>query len=112
MSAKDLTEIARELAAGYPNQDLQAIQREFTQILNIVLPTLSKKAYKVKHEGKNSTEEIWKEIRGGAEGDFDKALEHVARLKVIYIASKFMNNKTVGTAITETALKLAESRED
>lgn len=93
-------------------KSLQEIHRDFTKVLEIVLPTLVKKAAKVKQEGKDSTEEIWKAIRGEAESDFEKALEYSDRLKVLYITSKFMNNKTVGTAITEIALKLAESKED
>ncbi len=32
-------------------------------------------------------------------------------LKVIYVASKFMNNRAVGTAITEVALARAREQE-
>jgi hypothetical protein len=43
--------------------------------------------------------------------DFQAALAEAERLKVVYVASKFMNNRAVGTAITEVALALAEDEE-
>lgn len=109
MAGRDLAEIIRELAAGYPAADVEATQRELRQVLDIALTTLSPKAQAARQAGQSSIQEIWKAIRSGAEADFQPALAEVERLKVVYVASKFMNNKAVGTAITEVAL--AEEKE-
>lgn len=100
--------IARELAAGYPAADAEATQRELRRVLDIALITLAPKAHAARQAGKSSILEIWKAIRRDAEADFQPALAEVERLKVVYVASKFMNNKAVGTAITEVTLALAE----
>jgi hypothetical protein len=38
---------------------------------------------------------------------FEEALEKVERVKVIFVASKFMNNKLIGEMITKQALEIA-----
>lgn len=109
MSGGNLAEITQELAGGYPAADVGAMQWELRRVLNVALITLAPKAQAARQAGKSSILEIWKTIRSGAEVDFQPALAEVERLKVVYVASKFMNNRAVGTAITEVAL--AEEKE-
>lgn len=112
ISTQSLAEIVQKLVGGYPGQDLQESQREFTRVLEIVLPALRKRVVNARQQGNDSAEDIWKTIRGGAEGEFEKALQQIDRLKVLYVTSKFMNNKSVGTAITEIVLSSIEAKED
>ncbi len=111
MSKGSLAEITQELAVGYPTTDVEATQRELRLVLDITLITLAPKAQAARQAGRSSILEIWKAIRRDAEADFQPALAEVERLKVVYVASKFMNNKAVGTAIAEVALALAEKKE-
>ncbi|MFQ6057632.1 MAG: hypothetical protein ACE5MB_01970 [Anaerolineae bacterium] len=111
MYRQDLDNIAEQLASGYLTEEPETVQREFLEILETVLPTLAERALATQRGGKGSVEEVWKEIRRGAEEDFQAALERVERLKVVYVASKFMNNKAIGTRITEVALALAKQKE-
>ncbi len=101
-----LEDIAVHLASGYPNEDTSAVAAEFAEVLRIVLPALTEKAEAARRQGSGSAEEVWKAIRGDSEVSFQAALNKVARLKVLYVASKFMNNKVVGTMITQAALTL------
>lgn len=112
MVQKGLSEIAEDLAAGYPTEDLRGIQQDFLGVLEIVLPLIAEKAEEAGRGGNEGVEEIWKALRGHAESDFQKALVQLDRLKVLYVTSKFMNNRKVGTAITELALELANTKED
>jgi hypothetical protein len=111
MSGGNLAQIAQELAASYPAADVEATQRELRRVLDVALITLAPKAQATRRAGKSSILEVWKTIRRDAEADFQPALVEVERLKVVYVASKFMNNRAVGTAITEAALALAEEKE-
>lgn len=111
MSGRNLAEITLELVAGYPTADVEATQQELHRVLDVALITLAPKAQAARQAGQGSILEVWKAIRGEAEADFQPALAEVERLKVVYIASKFMNNRAVGTAITEVALALAEEKE-
>jgi len=79
--------------------------------LRIILPALTEKVDAARHRGGGSVEEAWKAIRGDSEASFQAALNTVARVKVLYVASKFMNNKAVGTMITQAALTLAAGEE-
>jgi hypothetical protein len=99
-----LEDITHGLASGYPGQDTSKVASEFAEILKIVLPALSEKAGTARQRGGSSVEEVWKAIRGESEACFQAALDRAERLKVLYVASKFMNNKTIGTMITEAAL--------
>jgi hypothetical protein len=111
MSARNLSEITQELAAGYPAADVEATQQALRRVLDVALTTLVPKAEAARRAGRSSILEVWKAIRGGAEVDFHPALAEAGRLKVVYMASKFMNNRAVGTAITEVALALVEEKE-
>lgn len=111
MSGGNLVEITWELAADYPAAEVEATQRELRRVLDVALITLTPKAQATRQAGQSSILEIWKAIRTDAEADFQPALAEVERLKVVYVASKFMNNRAVGTAITEIALALAEEKE-
>ena len=111
MSERNLAKIIQELAAGYPSSDVEATQQELRRVLDVALATLAPKAQAAWQAGKSSILEIWEAIRSDAEADFHPALAEVERLKVVYVASKFMNNKAVGTAITEVALTLPEETE-
>lgn len=106
-----LKDIALELASGYPNQDTSKVATEFAEILRIVLPTLTEKVGAARQQGSGSVEEVWKAIREEAEASFQAALDQVERLKILYVASKFMNNKMIGTMITQAALTWAAGEE-
>jgi hypothetical protein len=103
-----LEDIALELASGYPNQDISKVATEFAEILRIALPALTGKAGAARQQGSGSVEEAWKVIRGEAEAIFQAALGRVERMKVVYVTSKFMNNKAIGTMITQAALAAGE----
>lgn len=103
-----LEDIALELAVGYPSQDTSKVAAEFVEVLRIVLPTLTEKVGAARQQANGSVEEVWKAIRGEAEASFLAALDRLERVKVIYVASKFMNNKTIGTMITQVALAAGE----
>ncbi len=106
-----LEDIAAALASGYPDQDTAGVAAEFAEILRIVLPALTEKAGAARRQGSTSVEEVWKAIRGESEASFQAALDEVGRLRVLYVASKFMNNKAIGTMITQAALSVAGGEE-
>lgn len=112
MAEEEFRELVQDLAAGYPGEDLEGNKRDIAQVLETVLPALAQEASDVKRGGKESPEEIWKTIRNMAESAFEKALQQSNRLKVLYVTSKFMNNKKVGTAITDIALNFSKIKED
>lgn len=103
-----LEDIAWELASGYPDPDAAKVAAEFIEVLRIALPPLTAKAGAARQQGSGSVEEVWKTIRGEAEASFQAALNRGERMKVVYVTSKFMNNKTIGTMITEAALAAGE----
>jgi hypothetical protein len=104
-------EIARELASGYPNHDALRVTGEFVEILDAVLPALAEKTAGAREQGADSVEAVWKAIRDEAETVFQATLDRVERLKVVYVVSKFMNNRKIGTMITEAALVQAAGEE-
>lgn len=106
-----LEDIAAQLASGYPGEDTAAVAAEFAEVLRIVLPALTEKGDAARRQGSGSAEGVWKAIRGDSEASFQAALNKIARLKVLYVASKFMNNKAVGTMVTQAALALAAGEE-
>ena len=63
-------------------------------------------------EGKKEVEDIWKAIREDSEGVFASALGEVDRVKVIYVASKFANNKTIGELVIRLAIDQARGRKE
>jgi len=111
MELRDVALLAGKLAADYPGEPAENVRRDFEQVLAAVLPALAARARIAQQEGRASAEDVWEAIRQGAEEDFRAALGRVDRLKVIYVASKFLNNRAVGTAITEVALAMARKRE-
>jgi len=106
-----LEDIAAQLASGYPGEDTAAVAVEFAEVLRIVLPALTERAGAARHQGEASVDEVWKAIRGDSEASFRAALSKVARMKVLYVASKFMNNKAIGTMITRAVLAQAAGGE-
>lgn len=107
----NIDEIARELASGYPDHDALKVAREFAEILETAMPALAAKAAWAQDQGAGSAEAAWKAIRDEAETVFQPTLGRMERLKVVYVVSKFMNNKKIGTMITEAALDLAAGEE-
>lgn len=112
MAAKSLEEIAGDLASGYPTQDLEAAQQAVLRVLKAVLPALTRRAVAAREAGATSAEEVWKVIRREAEPDFQPVLTQVERPQVVYVASKFLNNRAIGTAVTEVALMAWKEKED
>lgn len=106
-----LEDVAADLAAGYPAQGAAETAPEFAEVLRIVLPALTEKARAARQQGSVSVEDVWKAIRSDSEPGFQAAVARVGRLKVLYVASKFMNNRAIGTVITQAALAMAIEKE-
>jgi len=112
-----LTDVVLELATGYPDDDVEATAQDLHRVLETALSTIVPRAWQARQEGEEANASgigvvgVWKAIRGDAEADFAPALKEVPRLRVVYVASKFMNNRAVGTAITEAALAIAQEQE-
>ena len=107
MSQKELAEIAAALASGYPGGDKVETVQEFQSVVEIVLPPLAHRASLTIGRGTENVTEAWQTIREDSEGLFEEALEKVDRVKVIFVSSKFMNNKLIGEMITKQALEIA-----
>lgn len=112
MSRKEFTEIAAVLASEYlsSNNKVKTTQ-EFQSVVEIILPALARRAQSALDKGIRNTTQIWQLIREDSEGLFENALEKVDRVKVIFVASKFMNNKLIGEMITNQALEMTGNRE-
>lgn len=111
MATGDLASLAGKLAAGYPAETPEQVRRDFQRVLEAVLPALTSRVQAAQRAGRTSVEDVWKAMRQEAEEDFRAALGQVDRQKVIYVASKFLNNRAVGTAITAVALATAREQE-
>ncbi len=107
MGQKEIEEIAAELASGYPDSDKARIAQEFQSVVKIVLPPLAERASLALNRGIDNITEMWQLIRADSERLFEEALLKVERVKVIFVASKFMNNKLIGEMITKRALEIA-----
>jgi len=107
LSQKELAEIAVALASGYPGGDKAGTAQEFQSVVEIVLPPLAKRASLAISRGIENITETWQLIREDSERLFQEALEKVDRVKVIFVASKFMNNRLIGEMFTKQALEIA-----
>lgn len=107
MGQQEIKAIAAELAAGYPGSDKAGITQEFQNIVEIVLPLLAQRTSLARERGMEDITQTWEFIRKDSEGLFEKALAKAERVKVIYVASKFMNNKLIGELVTKQALEIA-----
>ena len=107
MSQKELAEIAAALASGYPGGDKVGTAQEFQSVVETVLPPLADRASLAIGRGIENVTETWQVVREDSEGLFEDALGKVDRVKVIFVASKFMNNKLIGEMITKQALEIA-----
>lgn len=110
MSQEELAEIAAALASGYPGGDKVKTSQEFQSVVEIVLPLLAHRVSPAAGKGTENITELWQLIREASEGLFEGALEKVERVKVIYVASKFANNKMVGELMTKLAMDMARSK--
>lgn len=108
MGQKELTEITAALASDYPDSNKVKTSGEFQRVLEIVLPLLAGRASRTLGRGTTNITEAWELIREDSERLFEKALAGVERVKVIFVASKFMNNKLIGEMITKQAMELAK----
>ena len=107
MSRKELIKIAATLATEYPDSNKVKTSRTFRSVLEIVLPPLAQRASLALGKGMENITEIWQLVREDSEGLFERALEKVERVKVIFVASKFLNNKLIGEMVTKQAVELA-----
>ncbi len=112
MGKKELEEIAAELASGYPGNDKTRIAQEFQNVVEMVLPLLAQRVSLAGNRGLKNTTEMWEFVRKDGEKLFEEALLKVERVKVIFVASKFLNNKLIGGMITKQALEMAGHGED
>ena len=100
------------LAEGYPSPDADLTRRELTRVVELALPSLALRSSSAQSQGKEEVEEVWKAIREGSEESFAPAVGEIERVKVIYVASKFANNKVIGELITRLAIDLARSQKE
>ena len=107
MGQKEIKEIAAELASGYPDSDKARIAQEFQGVVQIVMLPLAERASLAINRGTDSITEMWEFVRADSERLFEEALKKVERVKVIFVASKFINNKFIGEMITKQALEIA-----
>ncbi|MEW6034631.1 MAG: hypothetical protein AB1603_07235 [Chloroflexota bacterium] len=107
MSQKELAEIAAALASEYPGGDKAGTAQEFQSVVETVLPPLAYRASLTIGRGVEDVTETWQLIREGSEGLFEEALKKADRVKVIFVASKFTNNKLIGEMVTKQALEIA-----
>ena len=107
MSQKELEGITAELAAGYPDSDKVKIAQEFQNVITTVLPLLVQRVLLGRKQGLKNTSDMWKFIREDSERLFAGSVTQIERVKVIFVVSKFMNNKHIGEMITEQALETA-----
>lgn len=114
MSSKSLEEVGLALTEGYPAQDIESTRKELTRVVEMVLPALALRASSALNDEKKEVEEVWKFIREGSEQLFAPALKEkeIERVKVIYVASKFANNKFIGNLMTSLAIDLARSHKE
>ncbi len=107
MTQKEIEEIAAELASGYPDSDKARTAQEFQSVVEAILHPLAHRASLTICRGIENITETWQNIREDSEGLFEEALKKVDRIKVIFVASKFMNNKLIGEMITKRAMEIA-----
>lgn len=112
MRAKALEEVGLVLAEGYPSQDLDSTGKELARVVEVALPALVLRASSALTQGRKEVEEMWKAIREGSEELFAPALGEIERVKVIYVASKFANNKFIGELMTRLAIAEARARRE
>jgi hypothetical protein len=112
MSPKSLEEVGLALAEGYPSPDTDSTRKELARVVEVALPSLAFRASSALSQGKEEVEEVWKTIRQDSEELFAPALPEVERVKVIYVASKFANNKQIGELMTRLAIDLARSQKE
>jgi len=97
-------ELIDALEHGYPRKyalaDLRATIPKITQV---AAPAIAKVAEGVK---KQDAAIVWEEIKRdeGIRKAFEKAAE-IDRAVAIYVASKFENNRYIGTSLVKVALK-------
>ena len=112
MHKTELEEIAAELASGYPSSDKTTIAQEFQNVVEMVLPLLAQRVSRARNRGLKDTTEMWEFIRKDSEKLFGGTLAQVARIKVIFVASKFLNNKLIGGMITKQAMEIAGQQKE
>lgn len=112
MSRSSLEEVALVLAEGYPSPDMDLTGKQLARVVAVALPSLTSRAASALREGREGVEDIWKAIREDSEELFGPALREIERVKVIYVASKFANNKTIGSLMTRLAIDLSRSHKE
>ena len=98
--------IANELVSGYTQSkyDEKYLKKKVNEILEFILPEI---AVIIKDRKEKELVSIWNSIKEDEKikNLFKMAMEKIERPIVIYVASKFENNKYFGTRIIEDALK-------
>ena len=107
MSQEELAEVAVALASEYPGGDKAGTAQDFQRVVEAALPSLTDRASLAIDRGIEDVTEVWQVIRQDSEGLFAEALGKVDRVKIIFVASKFINNKLIGEMITQQALEIA-----
>lgn len=110
MKLSVLEEVGLALAEGYPSGEKDRVGSELARVVELALPALARRASSALGQGKEAIEEVWKAIREDSEELFAPALREVEQVKVIYVASKFMNNKLIGELVTRLAIDLARGK--
>lgn len=97
-----LKEIAQNLSKDYPEG---ITEDEVLNIINDVLPRIGDRLKDLFPNSKPSVLDGWNVIKEESEKLFEPLLSKYDMLKILYVASKFRNNKTIGTTIIEKGLK-------
>lgn len=99
---QSLKDAVQALSKGYSEG---ITEDEVLSIINDVLPRIRDKLKELFPQDKPSGMDAWNAVREDAESLFEPLVAKHDMLKVLYVTSKFKNNKNIGTAITEEGLK-------
>ena len=98
--------LINELAGGYTRGRFEEkyLKGEIIEILKFIIPQIS---VLIAEEKEKEAFYLWKEVKEeeSIKNLFKEALSTVERPIVIYVASKFINNSSVGPKIIKEALK-------
>lgn len=100
-----MQELISELVAGYTQSKFEKkyLQDKIEKILDFIIPEISSL---LKNKKKDNVIFLWQSVKEDKkiQDVFNDILQKVERPIVIYVASKFLNNQSIGTKIVEEAL--------
>jgi hypothetical protein len=98
-------DLINDLVGGYTGGKFEEkyLREKIMEILKFILPQISAL---IKQRKEKEAYSLWEAVKegGSLKNLFSEALEIVERPIVIYVASKFINNQSIGTKILKEAL--------